>query len=66
MNICEQAMLITIITCSIFECYPEEEIPVLAAELTQIGDTLAMMLAKKELCQEKNKQEAYDELEEEL
>lgn len=54
MNTCEQVMLITLIACSIFECFSEDEITLLAAQFSQLGDTLETMLASNAVCQENN------------
>lgn len=50
MNSCELVMLISSIACSISQCYPPEELAILAAALTQLGDTLETMLVNDELC----------------
>lgn len=51
MNTCEHVMFITAIACSIFECFSKDEIEKLAAEFSQLGDTLNTMLVNYELCQ---------------
>lgn len=51
MNVCEQAMFITAIACSIFECCSNDEISKISADFIQLGDTLAAMLINQELCQ---------------
>ncbi len=49
MNPCTTAFAVTSLACSLFQCLPEEEIEVLAASLSQLGDTLATMLAQEAL-----------------
>jgi hypothetical protein len=49
MNECELLSLITVIACAIAQNCSEEEIGLLAAVFTQLGDSLATILAKREL-----------------
>ncbi len=51
MSTCEQAMLITLIACNIFECFSENEVALLSAQLLQLGETLEAMRASNETCQ---------------
>jgi len=55
MRSCEFVTLITAIACSITECYSSEELPVIAAVFTQLGDTIATMLAQEEFCNDVTK-----------
>jgi hypothetical protein len=48
MEDCELIFLISTVACSIIKCCPEEEVPILAAAFTQLGDTLATYLVQKE------------------
>lgn len=48
MQSCQFVTMITAIACSIFQCVPEKDIPLLAASFTQLGDTLATMNARQE------------------
>jgi len=50
MRSCELVTLITAVACSISQCYPSEELPVLSAIFVQLGDTLATIIAQDELC----------------
>lgn len=50
MNSCELVTLISSVACAVSQCYPPEELAVLATVLTQLGDTLETMLANDELC----------------
>jgi len=54
MNDCELISLITALACTIIKCFPDEELELLAAALTQLGDTLATYLTQKGLREEKN------------
>lgn len=49
MDECEFVVLISTLACSISKCYSNDEIALLAAILTQLGDTLATIVTKKEL-----------------
>jgi hypothetical protein len=49
MEDCELIFLISTIACSIIKCYPDDELALLAAALTQLGDTLATYLEQKDL-----------------
>ncbi|MBP1756106.1 MAG: hypothetical protein H6Q59_2504 [Firmicutes bacterium] len=49
MNSCELVSLVTALACSIAKCFPEEELPLLIAMLTQLSDTLTTILAAEEL-----------------
>jgi len=49
MNSCELVNLISILSCYIAENYNEAEIGILAAIFTQLGDSLATILANNAL-----------------
>lgn len=51
MNSCELVTFVSSVACALSQCYPPEELAVLAAVLTQLGDTLETMLVHEELCQ---------------
>ncbi|SFR83731.1 DUF6774 domain-containing protein [Anaeromicropila populeti] len=51
MNSCELVTFITALACAISKCYTEEEVAILAAAITQLGDTLATILTQKEICE---------------
>ncbi|HHV13853.1 MAG TPA: hypothetical protein GXX75_26660 [Clostridiales bacterium] len=55
MNDCELIMTITAIACGLIKCCPEEDLTIMAAAFTQLGDTLATYLTQKELCESKDK-----------
>jgi hypothetical protein len=48
MQSCELVATITAIACAIAKCCPEEELPILAASFTQLGDTLATIIVQEE------------------
>lgn len=50
MNSCELVTFVTAAACSISNNFPPEELELLAAVFTQLGDTIATMLAHQELC----------------
>lgn len=52
MNSCELVMFISTIACSIFKNCPKEELPLIAATFTQLGDTLATIITQEEFCGE--------------
>lgn len=54
MNSCELVAFVSSAACTISQCYPPEELAVLAAILTQLGDTLETILANEELCSKTN------------
>lgn len=50
MNECNNAIYITTIACQLFKCLSPDDLALLSADLVQLGDTLAAMLARYELC----------------
>lgn len=60
MNSCELVTLISSVSCMLFKCYSEEEIELLAAILSQLGDTLSTMLANEGLCNKKSSPDGKD------
>lgn len=50
MNSCELVTLVSSLACTLTKCYSNEELAVLAAILSQLGDTLTTILAHDELC----------------
>lgn len=56
MKSCELVTLISAVACSISNCYSDDELAVLATAFTQLGDTLATILASEALEQSKNKE----------
>ncbi len=49
MDECELITLISLVSCSISKCCSTDEISLLAVVFTQLGDTLATILTKREL-----------------
>ena len=49
MNSCELVTLVSFLSCLISNSYDNEELAVLAAVFTQLGDSLATILANKDL-----------------
>lgn len=49
MNDCELISYVTAIACGIIKCLPDDELELLAAILTQLGDTIATYLAQQNL-----------------
>lgn len=59
MKSCELVNLISMLTCLIVENYDDEEIGLLAAIFTQLGDSLATILANEalnEACKKKEQE----------
>lgn len=54
MQSCELVVTITAIACTIFKSCSEQEVAVMASAFSQLGDTLATMLAQEEACGNKN------------
>jgi hypothetical protein len=54
---CEFVIFISTLACTLDKCYSDDELSVLAATLSQLGDTLATILAKRELCEKLTKRE---------
>ncbi len=50
MNSCELAAMISSIACTIARTCPAEELALLGAAFTQLGDTLTTMSLQNELC----------------
>ena len=50
LNPCELVTLISSLACAISKTFRPEEISILAAVFTQLGDSLATILAAGELC----------------
>ncbi len=49
MAYCELIALITSIACGITKCFSDDEIALLAASFTQLGDTLATYLTQVQI-----------------
>lgn len=50
MNPCEYTMLVSAIACSIAKDKTEDEVELLAAFFTQLGDSLATFITYKSIC----------------
>ena len=50
---CELAAKITALACTIAQCCSKEELSVLAVAFSQLGDTIATILASNEVCKSK-------------
>ena len=57
MKACEYTTLVSTIACCIAERFPEEQLPLISAILTQIADTLTTMLAFQDTCEKKAPEE---------
>lgn len=53
MSECELIAFISTVACTLSKCCSTDELTILSVVFTQLGDTLATVLAKRELC-EKN------------
>ncbi|HIU74620.1 MAG TPA: hypothetical protein IAC62_01950 [Candidatus Pelethocola excrementipullorum] len=53
MTSCELVTFVSSLACALSRTCPPEELPLLAAVFTQLGDSLATMLAHEELCESK-------------
>ncbi|MCI8518779.1 MAG: hypothetical protein HFJ51_01250 [Clostridia bacterium] len=58
MNSCELVNAVSMLTCLIVQNYSEEEIGLLAAIFTQLGDSLATILANEALLDTKKCEQA--------
>lgn len=50
MNSCEFVTFISVVACSLTSCCSKDELSLLAAVFTQLGDTLATILTREEIC----------------
>jgi len=50
MNSCELVTFVSAAACSISKCVSREELEVLAAVFTQLGDSISTILAHRSLC----------------
>ena len=51
MTNCQNLYILSTIACKLAECMPEEELEVLAADLSTLGDMISGILARKALCE---------------
>ena len=52
MQSCELVASVTAIACAITKCCSKEELPLIAAFFTQLGDTITTIIVNEELCAE--------------
>lgn len=50
LNSCELVTLVSTIACSIAKCYDTDELALIGAIFTQLGDTLAVISLREEQC----------------
>ncbi len=50
MNSCELVTYVSSIACTISKCCSKEDVTILAAVFTQLGDSLETILAHEEIC----------------
>ncbi len=60
MNPCEYTMLVSTIACSIAQDRSEEEVELLAAFFSQLGDSLATFITYKAVCCCKNDEDGKE------
>ena len=48
---CQNFYILSTIACQLAECIPEEDLEVLAADLSTLGDMLSGILARKARCE---------------
>lgn len=65
MDECELVSLVTAIACTIAKVCSANEIDLMAAVFTQLGDTLATISIKREICEKTNKAGDTDVIEDE-
>lgn len=50
MGECEIVMLVSTVACTLSKCCSTDELNISSAFFTQLGDSLATILAKRQLC----------------
>jgi len=60
MDECELITLVTAVACGISKCCSEDDISLLSAVMSQLGDTLATILTQREINENKSKEEKND------
>lgn len=61
MNSCEFVTFISAVACSLSNCCSKDELSLLAAVFSQLGDTLATILTREEICCKDNNQKDNDD-----
>ncbi len=51
MSECELIAFISTVACALSKCCSADELKILSVTFTQLGDTLATILTKRELCE---------------
>lgn len=51
MDECELIMLVSTVACTLSKCCSTDELNILSVVFTQLGDSLATILAKRQLCE---------------
>lgn len=51
MDECELVLFVSTVACSLSKCCSTDELNILSVAFTQLGDTLATILAKRQLCE---------------
>lgn len=62
MQSCELAMLVTSLACCIAQDRPAEEVALISAVLSQLGDTLATIAAQEAFCPPDQKDSCCEEV----
>lgn len=60
MHDCELITLITAIACTIIKCFPDEDLKLMAAAFSQLGDTLATYLTQKSIKENRSQNKNND------
>ena len=58
MNSCELITFISSLACAIAKCCDPDELALLAAVFTQLGDTLTTMVIQREFCENQKEKSA--------
>lgn len=61
MNSCELVAFVTGVACVLFDCMEDEEVALLAAVFSQLGDTLVTMSAQQAACKARGEREKGEE-----
>lgn len=51
MDECELIVLVSTVACTLSKCCSTEDLSILSVVFTQLGDTLATILTKRDLCE---------------
>lgn len=55
MEECELVLFISTVACTIAKCYNDDELALLGSIFSQLGDTLATIEARRDLCNNNDK-----------